>query len=34
MSPPRGRIEADVRKAIANEAGDTVTICLQDRLHD
>ena len=25
-------IKADVRKAISNEAGDTVTICLEERL--
>ena len=27
-------IKADVRKAIAKEAGDTVTICLEERLED
>ena len=27
-------IKADVRKAIAKQAGDTVTICLQERLED
>ena len=27
-------IKADVRKAIAKEAGDTVAICLEERLED
>jgi hypothetical protein len=27
-------IKADVRKAIAKEAGDTVTVCLEERLED
>ena len=27
-------IKADVRKAIAKEAGDTVTVCLEQRLED
>ena len=27
-------IKADLRKAIAKEAGDTVTVCLEERLED